>query len=60
MFVAKKAKKKSDSMNPMLLKGMVIGLALGLMWMFYVNVLKGQYEETQEAVQGVYDSAYWE
>ena len=45
-------------MNPMLLKGMVIGLALGLMWMFYVNVLKGQYEETQETVQGIYDSAY--
>lgn len=46
-------------MNPMLLKGMVIGLALGLMWMFYVNVLKGQYEQTQDTVQGVYDNANW-
>ena len=57
--MAKKSKKNSDVMNPLLLKGMVIGLALGLMWMFYVNVLKGQYEQTQEAVQGVYDSTYW-
>lgn len=57
--MAKKTKKNSDVMNPLLLKGMVIGLALGLMWMFYVNVLKGQYQETSDAVQGVYDNAAW-
>lgn len=36
---------------------MVLGLALGLVWMFYVNVLRSHYETTQEAVQGVYDSS---
>ncbi len=57
--MANKTKKSaSGELNPMLLKGMVLGLVLGLAWMFYVNVLRSQYEQTQDAIQGVYDSAY--
>jgi hypothetical protein len=37
-----------QELHPMLLKGIILGLVLGLGWMLYVNILRSKYDMTTE------------
>lgn len=53
--MAKKSKKTTE-LHPMLLKGILIGVAFSVVYMLYVNLLQNKVEQTESAVQGIYDS----